>query len=270
MAVRRLVPLALLGLVMGTTLAARGESPAAFERRCIPKLPALGHFLQGSNTAGMLPRRALHWPDAPLTTTLGATRDSHDALLAARGAQELIDRVLVVVESQVILLSDVRAFLDLRLIEPPDSVDPTGSVLTVLIERELMLEEVVRYGAEEPLSDEVDARLATVVARVGGPEAFQELLPIVGFTGDDLRQVLQEDLRIERYLVLRFGTPQPTEDEVALYFTDHADDFRIDGVLPSLDAARDEARRRLSKELRQEAIDVWVGSLTARRRMCSG
>ena len=50
-------------------LAARGESPAAFERRCIPKLPTLGHFLQGSNTAGMLPRRALHWPDAALSTT---------------------------------------------------------------------------------------------------------------------------------------------------------------------------------------------------------
>ena len=34
-------------------LAARGESPAAFERRCIPKLPALGHLLQESNTAGI-------------------------------------------------------------------------------------------------------------------------------------------------------------------------------------------------------------------------
>ena len=155
-------------------------------------------------------------------------------------------------------------FLDLRLLEPSDAADLTGSVLTALIERELVLEEVVRYGAEEPEPDEVDARLATVVARVGGPEALRELLPTVGFTGDDLRQVLQEELRIERYLALRFGSPQPTEDEVAVYFTDHADDFRIDGVLPSLDAARDEARRRLSKELRQEAIDVWVASLTAR------
>ena len=192
-------------------------------------------------------------PLALLCVVIGTT-------LAARGAQELIDRVLAVVETHVILLSDVRAFQDLRVIEP----DPTRPVLTALIERQLMLDEVVRYGIEEPLADEVDARLATVVARVGGSEAFRELLSAVGFTLDDLRQELQYDLRIERYLARRFGSPQPTEDEVAAYFTDHADDFRTDGVLPSLDAARDEARRRLSKELRQEAIDDWVASLTAR------
>ena len=260
MAVRRLVSLAFICLMTGTTLAARGESPAAFDRRCIPKLPALGHFLQGSHTAGMLPRRA--WSSGRIAR-LDATRGFHHGL-AARGAQELIDSVLAVVEAQVILLSDVRLFLDLRLIEPPDADDPTGPVLTALIERQLMLEEVVRYVIEEPLPHEVDARLSQIVARVGGPEAFQELLPTVGFTVDDLRQVLRNDLRIERYLVQRFGSPQPTEDEVTAYFTDHADDFRTDGVLPSLDAARDEARRRLSKELRQEAIDDWVASLTAR------
>jgi len=213
----------------------------------------------------VLPRRVWRWPGAAsITAVLGATRDSHDGRLAARGAQELIDSVLAVVEAQVILLSDVRLFLDLRLIEPPDAADPTRPVLTALIERQLMLEEVMRYVVEEPLPGELDARLATVVARVGGPTAFQALLSTVGFTVDDLRQVLRNDLRIERYLVRRFGSPQPTEDEVAAYFTDHADDFRIDGVLPSLDAARDDARRRLSTQLRQEAIDDWVASLTAR------
>ena len=62
-------------------LAARGESPAAFDRRCIPQRPALDHSLQGSNTAGMLPRRAL---SAGRRAGLGATRDSHRGLQAAR------------------------------------------------------------------------------------------------------------------------------------------------------------------------------------------
>ena len=182
----------------------------------------------------------------------------------ARRAQELVDRVLAVVEAHVILLSDVRAFLDLRLIETFDVTDPTRSVLTALIERHLMLEEVARYVIEEPLPEDVDARLAQAVARVGGPEAFQKLLPTVGFTVDDFRQELQNDLRIERYLDRRFGSPQPTGDDVAAYFSDHADDFRTNGVLPSFDAARDEARSRLSKALRQQAIDDWVASLTTR------
>ena len=70
------------GLTPPAALAARGENPAAFDRRCIPKLPALSHFLQGSNTAGIFPRRALCWPDAALAATdLGATRDFHYGLL---------------------------------------------------------------------------------------------------------------------------------------------------------------------------------------------
>ena len=33
-------------------------------RRCIPRLAALGRSSQGSNTARMLPPRALQWPSA--------------------------------------------------------------------------------------------------------------------------------------------------------------------------------------------------------------
>ena len=180
------------------------------------------------------------------------------------GPGALIDRVLAVVEGQVIMLSDVRAFLDLRLIAPPDATDH-APVLTALIERQLILDEAARYLVEAPPSDEVDARLADVVGRVGGAKVFGERLLGVGFTVDDLRQVLRDDLRIERYLARRFvSARQPTEDEVAVYFRDHADEFLADGVLPSFDAARGEARRRLSEGLRQERIDDWVALLAAR------
>ena len=188
-----------------------------------------------------------------------------DTTVAARGAQDLIDRVLAVVEGQVIMLSDVRAFLDLRLLEPLDATDPTPSVLTALIERQLILEEVARYVVEQPPPAEVEARLADLVARVGGPEAFEQRLPALGFTVDDLEQVLRDDLRIERYLTRRFPSARyPTADEVAAYFREHVVEFRTGGVLQSFDTARDEARRRLSEALRQELIDDWVARLTAR------
>ena len=73
--------LAVVSLGAYPTLAARGKSPAAFEWRCIPKLPTLGYSLQGSNTAGILPRRAL--PDGRIAT-LGATQDFHHGLLEMR------------------------------------------------------------------------------------------------------------------------------------------------------------------------------------------
>ena len=57
-------------------LAARRESPAAFDGRCIPP----GCVAPRSHTAGMLPRHAL--PDGRITC-LGATLDFHDGLLGA-------------------------------------------------------------------------------------------------------------------------------------------------------------------------------------------
>ena len=55
-------------------IAARGESPAAFDRRCIPP----GCVAPRSHADGILPRRAL--PDGRLTG-LGATPDCHHGLL---------------------------------------------------------------------------------------------------------------------------------------------------------------------------------------------
>ncbi len=57
-----------------TQLAARGESPAAFDRRCIPA----DCVAPQSHTAGIFPRRAL---SAGRIARLGATRDFHHGLL---------------------------------------------------------------------------------------------------------------------------------------------------------------------------------------------
>ena len=62
-------------------LAARGESPAAFDRRCIPSACVAPR----SNTAAIFPRRAL--PDERITG-LGATLDFHHGLLAVIRCRE--------------------------------------------------------------------------------------------------------------------------------------------------------------------------------------
>src|SRR6266487_3206448 len=60
---------------MPTKLAACGETPAAFGRRCIPS----GCVAPRSNTPGILARRAL---PAGRIAALGATLDFHHRLLA--------------------------------------------------------------------------------------------------------------------------------------------------------------------------------------------
>ncbi len=58
-------------------LAARGESPAAFDRRCIPPGAALGVVYDGSNTPGILPPPALR---GERLDGLGATPGFHHGL----------------------------------------------------------------------------------------------------------------------------------------------------------------------------------------------
>lgn len=176
----------------------------------------------------------------------------------------LVDRVLAVVARQVIMLSDVRAFLELGLVDPSASADPVPETLVVLIERQLVVNEISANVIEEPSTQEVEGQMAVVAERLGGLDALRAVLPTVGFTADDLKQLLREDLRVERYLARRFpGARQPTEEELAAWMREHADELRDDGAL-SLEAARDEARRQLTRALRQESIDAWISTLVDR------
>ncbi len=122
-------------------------------------------------------------------------------------AQQLLDRILAVVQGQVILLSDVRLFLDAGLVDPSSAVDPVPPALERLIERRLILEEAARYVVEEPAPGEVDARMRGIVQRVGGRPALEAALAAAGYTTPALEQVVQDDLRIERYLARRFPPP---------------------------------------------------------------
>ncbi len=179
--------------------------------------------------------------------------------------EQLLDRVLAVAANQVIMLSDVRAFIEFKLVEPPAAADPAPEVLTALIERQLILSEVAGGVVEEPSEDEIDGRLAALVTRLGGADVLASVLPTVGFTIDDLRQVLRDDLRVERYLARRFqGVRQPTEAELVEYFEQHPGEFQIDGRAASFAQVRDDVRRRMTRFLRQGPIDAWIASLIER------
>jgi hypothetical protein len=182
----------------------------------------------------------------------------------APASRDLVDRVVAVAANQVIMLSDARAFLELRLVDTRGASDPIPPILTTLIERQLVLAEIPANLIAEPSRLEVDRRMAVVAERLGGDEVLASLLPTVGFTRDDLSQVLREDLRVERYLARRFpGARQPTQEELDLWMQEHAD-AQSASPTPSIEAARDEARRQLTQALRQASIDAWVATLVDR------
>ena len=116
------------------------------------------------------------------------------------------------VSGQVILHSDVRAFLDLGLherglweIREQDSALREGAALSRLIERRLALDEVNRFRQALPTPASVDEYLEAVRARFADEDAFAAVLAAVGLDLEDLRQILRDDMRIEAYVTERLG-----------------------------------------------------------------
>jgi hypothetical protein len=126
-------------------------------------------------------------------------------LLQSVGARaETIDRVLAVVGGQLITLTDVTAARDLGLQTADGAPDPIGSILSKLIERELVLAEVDRYAPPEPAADAVDREVARVRSRFPSPRDLDAALERSGIDERHLRETLRQDLRAAAYLTQRF------------------------------------------------------------------
>lgn len=117
---------------------------------------------------------------------------------------ELIDRVLAVVNGDLITLSDVRGAGELGLVAPGSAADPIQAVLAQLIDRALELDEVDRFQPPEPSAGAVDREVQAVRSRFPSPAAFDAAMTRAGLDLQRLRETLRDNLRIRAYLEQRF------------------------------------------------------------------
>ena len=179
---------------------------------------------------------------------------------------EIIDRILAVVDREIITLSDVNSAILFGLVEiPRDTTDKTQAALDRLIERRLTLTEVERYAPPEPAATLVDAAVAARRARFADSAQFEAALAASGLPADQLRRHLRDDLRIETYLQQRFGAAlQPTEGELVLYYREHPAEFTRGSELRPFDEVRNEVRARMVTERRALLIRKWLAALRRR------
>lgn len=198
-------------------------------------------------------------------------------LLAALGgpsgaSAQILDRVLAVVSGQVILASDVRAFLDFGLYEQglwkpgePAAEARVPAVLDRLIERRIALDEVNRYRQAQPPPALVERGVAAVRARFADAAAFARRLAAVGMELDDLRQILRDDLRIEAHVAERFGGAERlTEEDLRAHYDANRAQFVEDGEPAPFEAVRGAIRERLASARRAERIEEWLAVLLRR------
>jgi hypothetical protein len=182
---------------------------------------------------------------------------------APADAQQLIDRVLARVGTTAVTMTDVRATMELGLIEVKPGEDAQAVALQGTIDRQLQLNEVARFSPPEPPAAAVAEEVAAMKARVGSH--LDALAVSTGLDDEKLRQLARETLRIRAYIAQRFGTTvQATEDEARRYYEEHPDEFTRDGVRMPFEQAEPMARQRASAERSRSTIDQWIRDLRMR------
>jgi hypothetical protein len=131
-------------------------------------------------------------------------------------ADEVIDRVLAVVAGELIMQSDVRAARELGFVIAENAADPDRAVLSQLMDRALILDEVERYAPPEPTAEAIDQSLTAIKGRFPTPERFATALARVGFDEKQLRTLVRQNLRIRAYLEQRFAGETPERGEAII------------------------------------------------------
>lgn len=182
---------------------------------------------------------------------------------------EVIDRMLAVVAGDLIMMSDVAAAVEFGLVPQATGADVTGLVLSQLIDRSLMLDEVQRYAPPEPSAESVDRELQAVRERFLSPEAFQGALARYGVEESSLRQTLRANLRLRAYLSQRFSAVPPSEDELLQYFAANQERFSRAAEPVAFANVRADVLQALELDRRQSMVAEWLSGLRRRANITS-
>jgi hypothetical protein len=175
---------------------------------------------------------------------------------------ELIERTLAIVGGQPITLSDARAAQTLGLIDAPEAM-PMDELTQKLVDRELILREVVRYASAAPGESAVDARIEEIRKRFPDAKAMSSALEMYGFSDARLRAWVRDDLRTQAYLAQRFASAStPTDADISRAYAAARAEFDRQGR--TFEQAIPVIRDQLIAARRAELITDWVSDLRRR------
>lgn len=164
------------------------------------------------------------------------------APLLARGPEELIDRVIAVVEDRALLQSELemeyRRYLfqnQIGSLPPEEESRLRAEFLDQLVAKLLMAVHAEQVGITVPdaeIDDELERALEDARAAAGGDEAFERELESAGMTELQLRTQWREQIRIRRLfegLMRReiWKEGEVTEQEVRDYYREHRDELPL-------------------------------------------
>jgi hypothetical protein len=190
-------------------------------------------------------------------------------------AQQVVDKMVATVNAGV--KTDLITYSDLlwQLALQPNTVldNPTSAdlnrALRLLIDQRLILQEAEKLPTIVPTPAEITSARAELARNFPSQPAFQERLQRVGLTSERLDEIIEQRLKMEKYLDFRFRNfVVISQKEIAAYYTDiYVPRFRArfpGRIVPNQEEAKGEIERTLMEAKIESDTDAFLD--TARER----
>ena len=193
--------------------------------------------------------------------------------VAASPAQEVVDRMVATVNAGV--RTDLITYSDLvwQLALQPDTpiVSPNtqdlNRALRLVIDQRLILQEAEKLPSIAPTAEEVKNTRDQLSKAFPSAAEFQQRLMLVGLTAEKLDEILEQRVRIEKYLDFRFRNfVLISQKEITDYYNDVYVP-RVRGrrqIVPTLEEARTEIESILTEAKIESDTDAFLDSARER------
>ena len=208
-------------------------------------------------------RKCLQFPLA-LALFIGLTTP------ALTRSDELVDRVVAVVDDDPILASEIDQLIALELVarqEGEDDDEYKRRVLDLLIEQKLRFHEVDRFGFAEVPVEAVEDALRDIEQEAGGKEALERRLEESELDRQILRQIVARQVMVLIYIEERLGARVFVGlEDIQQYYDDVlVPDLTQRGLtVPAIQDVRESIRSVLREQRMNEELEKWTVELRSR------
>jgi hypothetical protein len=190
-------------------------------------------------------------------------------------AQQVVDKMVATVNAGVrtdlITYSDLMWQLALQpntVLDNPTSAD-LNRALRLLLDQRLILQEAEKLPTIVPTQKEVSDARDELARQFASPLYFQQRLQRVGMTSEKLDEIIEQRLKMEKYLDFRFRNfVVISQKEMADYYRDvYVPRLRARSpgrIVPPLEQVRDEIEKTLMETKTESEMDAFID--TARER----
>lgn len=181
------------------------------------------------------------------------------------GTAEVIDRIVAVIDRDVITLSEAELAREIGVLRSGGGGDdlPLTQVVERLIEVHLIEREVRRYRGEPVPSHEISRAMDAIRDSFPSGEAFREALTARGMDEDSLRLLVRRQIAISQYLERRFRPlVYVTDEEARRYYQEEI--LSSGGVVPPYEEVVEKIRQIVREKKFNQRVDDWIETLKSR------